>query len=119
MRYSTQRSRRSALRHPPPARAQIAPYLWAVALIEFAASRRTESDTALQELIAKYQTHSAYQAAEVYGARGDADLAFDWLERAYVQRDGGLTDVKISRHLRPLRADPRCDAFLRKMGIAG
>ena len=63
--------------------------LWALAIIEHAAGRRSESDTALQELIAKYQTDCAYQIAEVYGARGEADLAFDWLERAYAQRDPG------------------------------
>ena len=34
------------------------------------------------------------QIAEVYGARGAVDLAFDWLERAYVQRDGELMDTK-------------------------
>ena len=69
--------------------------LWALAIIEHAAGRRAESDAALRELIAKYQTDSAYQIAEVYGARGEADPAFEWLERAYVQRDGGLSETKI------------------------
>ena len=92
--------------------------LWAIAIIEHAAGRHTESDTALQELIAKYQTESAYQVAEVYGARGEGDLAFDWLERAYVQRDGGLSEIKTSRPLRSLHADPRWGAFLRKMDLA-
>ena len=72
----------------------------------------------MRELIAKYTESCAYQIAEVYGARGDADLAFGWLERGYVQRDGGLTDTKTSPRLRSLHADPRWDAFLRKMGFA-
>jgi TolB-like protein/class 3 adenylate cyclase/tetratricopeptide (TPR) repeat protein len=92
--------------------------LWALAIIEDAAGRRTESDVALQNLIAKYQTECAYQVADVYGARGDADLAFDWLERAYVQRDAGLADTKTDGHLRSLHADPRWDGFLRKMRLA-
>ena len=92
--------------------------LWALAIIEHAAGRRSESDTALRELIARYQTESAYQVAEVYGARGEADLAFDWLERAYRQRDGGLTDMKTNPRLRSLHADPRWHPFLRKMGLA-
>jgi tetratricopeptide (TPR) repeat protein len=92
--------------------------LWALAIIENVAGRRTESDTALQELIAKYQTDCAYQVAEVYGARGDADLAFDWLERAYGQRDSGLAEMKMSPRFHSLHADPRWDAFLRKMGLA-
>lgn len=65
-----------------------------------------------------YQTEYAYQVAEVYGARGDADLAIDWLERAYAQRDGGLSELKISRLLRSLYAYARRDAVLRKMGLA-
>jgi TolB-like protein/tetratricopeptide (TPR) repeat protein len=92
--------------------------LLALAIVENAAGRRTESDAALQELIAKYQTEYAFQVAEVYGARGEADLAFDWLERAYAQRDGGLADTKTSPRLRSLYADPRWVAFLRKMGFA-
>jgi hypothetical protein len=68
-------------------------------------------------LIAKYQTEYAYQVAEVYGARSEADVAFAWLERAYVQRDGGLKETKADRLLRSLQADPRSDAFPRKMSI--
>jgi hypothetical protein len=92
--------------------------LWATAIIEHAAGRRTESETTLQELIVKYQAGHAYQVAEVCGARGEADLAFDWLERAYLQRDGGLTSMKINPLLRSLHVDPRWGAFLRKMGLA-
>jgi hypothetical protein len=92
--------------------------LWALAIIEHGAGRRTESDAALQELIAKYETDSAYPVAEVYGTRGDADLAFDWLERAYVQRDAGLAQMRPNPRLRSLYADPRWDACLRKMGLA-
>ena len=59
----------------------------------------------------------AYQIAEAYGRRGDADRAFEWLERAYVQRDGGLSWMKASRHLRPLHRDARWRPFLEKMGL--
>jgi TolB-like protein/Tfp pilus assembly protein PilF len=102
-----------ALREPDEARR-----LWALAIIHHAAGRRAESDAALQELIAKYEIDSAYQVAEVYAARGEADLAFEWLERAYAQRDGGLAEMKTDPRLRSLHVDPRWDAFLRKMGLA-
>jgi hypothetical protein len=49
--------------------------------------------------------------------RGEADLAFEWLERAYAQRDGGLLDIKGSRFLRGLAGDPRYEAFLRKLKL--
>ena len=54
----------------------------------------------------------------MYAARGEADHAFDWLERAYVQRDPGLAEMKPDPLFRSLHADPRWDAFLRKMGLA-
>jgi TolB-like protein/tetratricopeptide (TPR) repeat protein len=95
------------------------PRLWATAIIYHAASRGADSDAALQELLVKYQLEAACQIAEVYAARGKADLAFEWLERAYVQRDGGLSEMKTRPLLRPLHADPRWDVFLRKMGLAG
>jgi hypothetical protein len=53
----------------------------------------------------------------VYGARGEMDHAFEWLERAYVQRDGGLIEMKSSPPLRSLHGDPRWGAFLKKMGL--
>ena len=34
------------------------------------------------------------------------------------KRDGGLADMKLDPYLRSLHADPRWDAFLRKMGLA-
>jgi tetratricopeptide (TPR) repeat protein len=92
--------------------------LWATAIIHHAAGRRAEADAALAELIAKHQVETAYQVAEVYAARGEADLAFEWLERAYAQRDGGLSEMKTRPLLRSLHADPRWDGFLRKMGLA-
>jgi len=61
---------------------------------------------------------AAYQVAEVYAARGEVDLAFAWLERAYDQRDGGLSQMKPDPLLRSLHADPRWFPFLRKMGLA-
>jgi tetratricopeptide (TPR) repeat protein len=90
----------------------------ATAIIHHVAGRRAESDAALQELIAKYEMDSAYQVAEVYAARGEVDLAFEWLDRAYAQRDPGLSAMKAQPLLRPLHTDPRWDVFLRKMGLA-
>ena len=92
--------------------------LFALAVIHHGTGRRAESDDALQELTAKYATNSAYQVAEVHGARGEADPAFEWLERAYVQRDSGLAWTKIDPFLRPLHGDPRWGVFLRKMKLA-
>ena len=35
----------------------------------------------------------AYQVGDVYAWRGEKDKAFEWLERAYQQRDSGLNGI--------------------------
>ena len=92
--------------------------LFALAIIQHAAGRRTEADEALQGLARKYANDAAYQLAEAYAVRGAADLAFEWLERAYAQRDAGIAWTKIDPLLRTLHADPRWEVFLRKLGLA-
>ena len=87
------------------------------AIIEHATGDLAAADAALRELIAKYAESSAVQIAEVYAAHGETDLAFAWLDRAYVQRDGGLPVMKLELSFRRLHADPRWGAFLRKMGL--
>ena len=79
--------------------------------------RIPESDAALSELIAKVSETGAYQIAEAYAYRNDKDHAFEWLERARRQRDGGLPSLRPDTLLPNLHNDPRWDAFLRKMGL--
>jgi hypothetical protein len=51
------------------------------------------------------------------GGGGETDLAFEWLERAYDQRDGGVTDIKGDRLVRGLAGDPGYKAFLWKLKL--
>jgi len=79
--------------------------------------RKDEADAALAELIDVAQVEMAFQIAGVYAYRGDADKAFEWLERAYAQRDHGLAFLKVVSSLENLRGDPRYAAFLQKMRL--
>ncbi len=45
--------------------------------------RKSESDAALADFVAKYQADAGFQIAEMYAFRGETDRAFEWLERAY------------------------------------
>src|SRR6267142_172708 len=87
------------------------------AVTYYALGRRKESDAALSELIAKYQTSWAFQIAEVYAFRKEPDKAFVWLDRAYVQHDGGVPDTTGSALLKNLHGDPRYAAFLKKINL--
>jgi serine/threonine-protein kinase len=91
--------------------------LYGLALAYHGLGQKQESDAALGELIARYQAEFAFQVAEVYGFRNEADRAFRWLERAYIQRDAGLTELKGDPLLKSLEGDPRYAAFLARMHL--
>jgi TolB-like protein/DNA-binding winged helix-turn-helix (wHTH) protein/TPR repeat protein len=86
-------------------------------LAYYALGREKESDTALSELITKYHASSAYQIAEAYAFRNQSDEAFEWLERAYAQRDSGLIETKVDPLLKSLHNDPRYAALLKKLNF--
>ena len=91
--------------------------LWASAIVHHALGHEAESEAALQELIEKHAANFAYQVSEVRGVRGEAEAAFEWLDRAYAQRDGGLAELRATPRLRSLHGDPRWGAYLRKVGL--
>jgi serine/threonine protein kinase/Tfp pilus assembly protein PilF len=91
--------------------------LSSVAMAEHTLGHAKESQQAIAQLIAQHATGAAFQIAEAYAWRGERDKAFAWLERAYQQRDGGLSDIKTDPPLAALRNDPRYKAFLRKMQL--
>jgi serine/threonine protein kinase/cytochrome c-type biogenesis protein CcmH/NrfG len=91
--------------------------LSSVAMAEYTLGHARESQQALEQVIAQHAVEAAFQIAEIYAWRGEKDKAFDWLERAYRQRDGGLADIKTDPPLAGLRGDPRYAAFLRKMNL--
>ncbi len=92
--------------------------LTVLAIIHHAEGHGTEPDAALAALIAKHHDSSAYQIGQIHSARGETELAFQWLERAYRQRDPGLTEMKCDPALRGLHADPRWEVLLCRMGLA-
>jgi TolB-like protein/DNA-binding winged helix-turn-helix (wHTH) protein len=90
-------------------------YLYAPAY--YALGRKKEADAALNELIAKYHARSAYYIATVYAFRNQSDQAFEWLDRAYAQRDDGLIETKVDPFLKSLHSDPRYAALLKKLNL--
>jgi TolB-like protein/Tfp pilus assembly protein PilF len=90
----------------------------ALAMIHHASGNATESDVALKTLVDQFGWTAAYQVAEVHAWRNDIEAAFEWLERAYAQRDPGVVYTAEDRFFRPLRSDPRWQAFIGRMGLA-
>jgi len=55
--------------------------------------------------------------AVIYGALGEPDAAFDWLDRAYEERDYFLVWLKVDPMYDPLRDDPRLATLLERMNF--
>jgi len=88
-----------------------------MALAHHALGQSQESDSALAKFISQHQNDAAYQVAQVYGYRGEADQAFEWLNRAYSQHDPGLDWLKTDLKLRSLHKDPRYAQLLKSLNL--
>jgi serine/threonine protein kinase len=89
-----------------------------IAMVEHASGHEKQSQSAIKELIAKNAADSAYQVADVYAWRGEKDKAFEWLQRAYQQRDSGLNGIAWDPLLSSLKDDPRYGALLEQLGLS-
>jgi tetratricopeptide (TPR) repeat protein len=87
------------------------------ALVYHALGREQDSDAALDGLIARHGTYTAYQIAQVYAYRGESDKSFEWLERAYKQRDAGLPSFNTEPLFKNMRHDQRYSELLQKMRL--
>src|SRR6266436_3581226 len=97
--------------HYAPSRA------WLYALTYYALGRKKESDAALSELITKYHASNAFEIATIYAFRNQTDEAFEWLDRAYAQRDPSMMSTKVEPLLNSLHNDPRFAALLKKLNL--
>ena len=75
----------------------------------------------LEVSLAQRKANTEYVAptgiAEVYAQLGDRDHAFQWLNTAYQERDGGLAGLQTDFMLDSLHSDPRYAELVRKIGF--
>ncbi len=74
------------------------------------------SDTVLAELIEKYEQGAAYNIAYVMAFRGEADRAFEWLQKAVFYNDPGLAEIANEPLFANIKSDPRWLPFLESVG---
>ena len=60
----------------------------------------------------------AFEIAYVYAFCGDADKAFEWLDKAVAYQDPGLSEIVPENLFDKIHSDPRWLPFLRKIGKA-
>ncbi len=84
-----------------------------------ASGRRDEAQKVLNELKRKSRRTyvPSYYRAAIYKALGDRDQVFEWLDKAYEERDMWLALLKVDPIWDSLRPDPRFTALLRKVGL--
>ena len=56
--------------------------------------------------------------ALVHAYRNDFDTAFEWLDRAYEERDDYLIEIRMYKGFESLYADPRWEDLLTRIGIS-
>jgi len=83
-----------------------------------ALGRKADADAALNALIAKYEKDAPYNIACAYAFCGDADKAFEWLDKAVTYEDAGLSEIVTENLFDKIHSDPRWLPFLRKIGKA-
>ncbi|MCH8203462.1 MAG: hypothetical protein IH996_10210 [Proteobacteria bacterium] len=74
------------------------------------------SEAALAELIEKYEKEWAFNIAYVLAFRGEADRAFEWLNKAVAYKNPGLVASAIFPLFANIHADPRWLPFLESIG---
>jgi tetratricopeptide (TPR) repeat protein len=81
--------------------------------------KRAETEKVLAELMKQAQERyvSKYFIARIYAALGEKDKAFEWMERAYSDRDESETWLKVDPMMDDLHSDPRYASLLARLGL--
>jgi adenylate cyclase len=87
------------------------------AMALFAMGRKSDSDAQLAKAILRNGGTAHVLIASVYGFRGEKDLAFEWLDRAFKDRDPFLIYLPGDPLQKRIEADPRFRALLMKMNF--
>jgi TolB-like protein/cytochrome c-type biogenesis protein CcmH/NrfG len=91
-------------------------HLVGLAMAYHALGNAAASDAALADLVEKYEQEWAYNIAYLLAYRGEADRAFEWLDKAVQYRDPGVPQILLRPEFWPIHADPRWLPFLESIG---
>jgi hypothetical protein len=80
---------------------------------------KAEATAKLEILRARYGQGqaSAYDLAVVYTGLNDREQAIEWLQKAYMERSGGLLQIKGDLIFDPIRSDERFIELVRRLGL--
>ncbi len=81
------------------------------------AGQRVEALGVLEDAEARGVRVQLKEIAGVYGALGEVDRAFEYLDRAYEEERASLSYMEADDTFAPLHSDPRWDEFLRRLQL--
>ena len=92
-----------------------------LAIIKHHTGKKKETDEILERLKKRSEGSSAgspaYYIAMIHAQMGKIDLAFQWLEKAYIDREVEMYWLKVVPLFQPLYDDPRWQEMLDKVGF--
>jgi len=89
----------------------------ALALARQISGDAVAADSALEKLIDSQGNEAGFQIAQVYALRNDPDKVFEWLDRAWANRDPGIGQLLYDPFLMRYKDDPRFAAFCQKVRL--
>jgi TolB-like protein len=83
------------------------------------AGKKADAKRYLEDLkeAARKRHVSPYFFALAYAGAGENEQVFAWLEKAYQERSGWLVNLSVEPGLDSVRADPRFNDFVRRVGL--
>lgn len=87
------------------------------AIVLHSLGRHEEERQMQQFMIDNRSDWWAFVIAMTYAWHGDPDTAFEWLDIAYKQKDGRMSQLIYNPWLANLHDDPRWEKILDKMGL--
>jgi len=89
-----------------------------LAMAHHALGQAAESNAALAKAVEMVEQAAAFNIAFVLAFRGEADRAFEWLDKAVKYNDPGLSQVATTPMFANIHSDPRWLPFLERIGKA-
>jgi TolB-like protein/Tfp pilus assembly protein PilF len=87
-----------------------------LALAYYALGQKKESDAVLAKAIETIEKQASYNIAFVCAFRGEADRAFEWLDKAVLYKDPGLAQIINMPMFKNIHSDPRWLPLLESIG---
>jgi serine/threonine protein kinase len=97
-----------------------APLMWTVkGFIYSITGKKEEAKKTLDQMLeqSKRSYVAPWMIAGIYIGLGDRDKAFEWIEKAFKERDHWLIYLKVNPIFDNLRSDPRFSKILKRMGF--